>query len=278
MSSKRKRNSEANLFNNIYKRIQFAIQKLSFCDMGKVYGDYTNPETRFSYAMTTCGYTAPGLTFLVSLFDGYNISNEQQLIDAFDSNQISIFAMHTQSCVYVKNMGQLSLSINNAIGHIWDLHYPFGHGIMHHINDPSWMTTSDEIQPGANMLSIVVPDGTTIHHSFVYRYNNQDCFLVDSWSGEEFQREIMIRSISLETLKNNINNINDKIMEETFLGPPGNKYPKLIVKILKQDIVQHFLDYSMFFGCVGMRFFGGRKRRRHKQTKKRKNYKKTCKH
>ena len=152
----------------------------------------------------TCGYTAPGMTVILLLFDKLGIKNSN------DFNRIMPTTTYNTSPLYVSHI------INEVIGNLFDLsnYCPLTgthQGVMGLIKESmitkkskkvmlleseyevmdgeigGW-STYNNLQNGPNLLSFSTRGQTesdlcTFHHAVVYRQNNK-CYVIDSWSAE----------------------------------------------------------------------------------------------
>ena len=257
-------------YNRVLQQIHYAIHILESCQSLK-YHQFYNPKTKEGSSMYTCGYTAPGLAFIMRFLEFFDIGSDEELV----RNHISVLSEDGYECRTVTDPTQLLIGINNAIGLVWDLHTPFGHGIMHHINDPEWAANS--LEEGVNMISFVnKTTHVTFHHSFVYKLEEL-CIVVDSWNSNTFSRPIQIRVIPTERVvkslliihTNQSTELIRSILHRVFLGPnlhvPSHEYS---IQLLSQKVINSGLQRGLIHGCKRETLFGGMPSRKSKGKSK----------
>jgi hypothetical protein len=259
-----------------YRQIKLAIRLISVCN--------THRQTQYKNEITsrnqihTCGYTAPVMAATMLFLDSYNINSERELWQ-------QTFLQGDQ-CLYIKPH-LFTAGINEAVGHLWDLHTPFGTGIAYlNAKQPHLFTT--QINQGVNIISFFV--GTvSIHHSFIYLMG-KTCFLVDSWeTGKGVSRKTTPTIVKVSTvlkaltilIKNDNHPLKNKVMQNLFLAPIGKYFSHMhiVPKILKQDHLKQLIVEKFAIGCrSGKTSFGGNYKTQFKRQKEKLAIRKTKKY
>lgn len=150
----------------------------------------------------TCSYTSSGLAIIYTLIE-QNPELKDYINTTTDITQIPIMLRVTSSDSTLSINDRNYMGIVNTIGLLWDIHdFPVDQfpdekyreykptGIYYALqNKLDWFVegTHPQLQPGVNLLSFysgndpTSSDPITIHHSFVYVWNDV-CILVDSWN------------------------------------------------------------------------------------------------
>jgi hypothetical protein len=271
LKSKRKMN-----FIIKHRQIKLAIRLISVCNTHRQ-TQYKNERTSRNQ-IHTCGYTAPVMAATMLFLDSYNINSERELWQ-------QTFLQGGQCLNLTPHL--FTAGINEAVGHLWDLHAPFGTGIMYlNANQPHLFTT--QINQGVNIISFFV-GSVSIHHSFIYLMG-KTCFLVDSWeTGKGISRKttptIVKISIILKALtvlfKNHDHALKNKVMQNIFLAPIGKDFSHvhIVPKILKQDHLKQLIFEKFTIGChSGKTSFGGNYKTHYKRQKEKLAIRKTKKY
>lgn len=259
-----------------HRQIKLAIRLISVCN--------TNRRTQYKNRRTsgnqihTCGYTAPVMAATMLFLDSYNINSEREIWQ-------QTFLQGDQCLNLTPHL--FTAGINEAVGHLWDLHAPFGTGIMYlNANQPHLFTT--QINQGVNIISFFV--GTvSIHHSFIYLIG-KTCFLVDSWeTGKGVSRKTTPTIVKVSTvlkaltvlIKNENHALKNKVMQNVFLAPIGKDFTHIhiVPKILKQDHLKQLIVEKFTIGCKsGKTSFGGNYKTHYKRQKEKLEIRKTKKY
>jgi hypothetical protein len=269
--------SKRNLnFINKHRQIKLAIRLISVCN--------THRQTQYKNEITsrnqihTCGYTAPVMAATMLFLDSYNINSERELWQ-------QTFLQGDQ-CLYI-TPHLFTAGINETVGHLWDLHTPFGTGIAY-LNAKQPHLFTSQINQGVNIISFFVGN-VSIHHSFIYLMG-KTCFLVDSWeTGKGISRKTTVTivkiSIILKALtvlfENDDHALKNKVMQNIFLAPIGKDFSNthIVPKILKQDHLKRLIVEKFAIGCEsGNTSFGGNYKTQFKRQKEKPAIRKTKKY
>ena len=292
-------------------KLQLVIDFLRYIEGGKPWS--ITPGKNPGEVLGTCGYTAPGMTVILLLFDKYLIKNMDDFKKVFHATT------YKTSPQYVSHI------INEVIGNLFDLsnYCPLTgkhQGVMGLIKDSIITKESKKVellqveydcdiegnctytnlQNGPNLLSFSTRGQTesdlcTFHHAVVYQQNNK-CYVIDSWSAErgricrtssyrQFPTQKVLVSLG-QLITTTDTELTRKIMGEIFMA-----YQRFveeadflitihitnneyIEELFDQVMIRQFNDKNEFTSYFGGKQLGALTRKR-TPTKKRKNRKVT---
>ena len=203
--------------------------------------NFSSGEIHPKSCLNTCSYTSTGIATIFTLIEQNPelktyIMNEPDIVKLpFILNVLHTIPPDLDTISDINYMG-----IVNTIGLIWDVHdFPIESfpdekyrqykptGIYYALKEKltDWFIESDypQLQPGVNIISFYLghigDDPITLHHSFVYVWNDV-CILVDSWNGRSIPKVTNEISINISKSPLEIR----KIITKQLQQPSHNNY------------------------------------------------------
>jgi hypothetical protein len=256
------------------EQLNTALQLCNTCDLHK---DHQYTHLKNVRASAACGYTAPALAITILFLEHYGINKLEDLN--------SVFVNETGKCIQL-TPELLTAGVNAGVGYLWNLHSELGVGLDVIVRDHSYLLEWD-LNRGVNYISFI-KDTYTVHHSIIYMFENDVCFIMDSWGeyfkdGTTFYRVPSLRKHSTSDVVKYLGYINKyqsfeadalhAVMKHYFLAPEIRSYDKLTVVKLNSKFLLDTAKQGFFEGCHGVRKWGGKYIRKRKTNKKcRKSY------